>query len=565
MESEQSQNFDDRLSQWVANQGFWFQIRYSMSGSGSTGNVMFHLLRMGFRVCVFLLVAAVATGVYLVWRTGTADYREGFEASVKASLKASEIELQGLSRGQGELSINGLACKGGDGSFFSALEARNIRCKMGFLDGLTGRWNPGAVTISRLDIDLRAGADDEEAARLMGDALFMQSGGLELKTVEITDATLRWGYGRSIAPGASSLADPGGLPVIGYQSDHTRGSIRNSFLRIQRTDGEMRLSFKGGSFSQNWLQKLEIVEFEVVCNRDGMIFEKAEFRRLQGSVDFTGLKVKGGERPEIDGTVKVRSLALDVILPPAARSFVEGTLSGEFRVSGSTNSSEGIIFDGAVTLDSHDVISLRERLHLLSALSVVDFSRNYHRIDFREGFFNLKTGGGGMEMTNVRLVSDEEITLDGKLTTRLPTVEETRTAGVGGPGGGDAPLFDLDEHQTDELEAQKEADFTLTRAARALKEEKDGSGSTLFDRLEEDLSVRRFQSRSAEFLSQELRYEGEFTITLPQDAFERAPRLAARYPVDPEMKRVPVKVPVEGGLFDITWDQAKDIYQEGRR
>jgi hypothetical protein len=32
MESEQSQNFNERLSQWVANQGFWFQIRYSMTG-----------------------------------------------------------------------------------------------------------------------------------------------------------------------------------------------------------------------------------------------------------------------------------------------------------------------------------------------------------------------------------------------------------------------------------------------------------------------------------------------------------------------------------------------------
>ena len=34
METEQLQNFNERLSQWVANQGFWFQVRYSMSGTG---------------------------------------------------------------------------------------------------------------------------------------------------------------------------------------------------------------------------------------------------------------------------------------------------------------------------------------------------------------------------------------------------------------------------------------------------------------------------------------------------------------------------------------------------
>ena len=55
MESEQSQNFNERLSQWVANQGFWFQVRYSMSGSGMKGRAMFHLLRIGFRLLVFLL------------------------------------------------------------------------------------------------------------------------------------------------------------------------------------------------------------------------------------------------------------------------------------------------------------------------------------------------------------------------------------------------------------------------------------------------------------------------------------------------------------------------------
>ena len=66
MESEQSQNFNERLSQWVANQGFWFQIRYSMTGSGTKGTAMFHLLRMGFRLLLFLIVAAIGTWVYLV-------------------------------------------------------------------------------------------------------------------------------------------------------------------------------------------------------------------------------------------------------------------------------------------------------------------------------------------------------------------------------------------------------------------------------------------------------------------------------------------------------------------
>ena len=68
-----------------------------------------------------------------------------------------------------------------------------------------------------------------------------------------------------------------------------------------------------------------------------------------------------------------------------------------------------------MTLDSGDLISIRDRLHLLQALSVVDFSRNYHRIDFREGSFRLKTSGGGMELTDLVLKSDDQTRLEGKL------------------------------------------------------------------------------------------------------------------------------------------------------
>src|SRR6187455_3043256 len=66
MESEQSQNFNERLSQWVANQGFWFQIRYSMTGSGTKGTAMFHLLRLSFRLLIFLLLVAAGSWLYLV-------------------------------------------------------------------------------------------------------------------------------------------------------------------------------------------------------------------------------------------------------------------------------------------------------------------------------------------------------------------------------------------------------------------------------------------------------------------------------------------------------------------
>lgn len=547
MESEQSQNFNERLSQWVANQGFWFQIRYSMSSSGSKGTVMFHLLKLASRLLIFLVLVAIGGWVYLVKVSGTAKFIDGIKTSLQQGLSASEIELNGFSRAHGQLGINRLTCQGGNETFFTSLEARNIRCKMGLIDGLAGIWDTGGVSISILDIELQAGADDPKSAQLLSEALFGKSPRIVLNTLEVADATLRWGY-----------------------SDRTRGVIENSMLKAQRMESGFKLNFKGGTFSQNWLRKLEIVNLVIVCDPDGLTFEKAEFRRDVGTVDFSGLKVVSGERPVIDGTAKIRRLGIEGIVPAALRSFVEGSISGDFRVSGSTNSTEGVGFEGLVTLDGQDTISLRERIHLLKALSTVDFVRNYHRVDFTEGSFRLKTSGGGMELTDVNLKAEDLFTLTGKMRVRLPTPEETKAAVDRSSLPGGSPIFSGEDVGADELDTKVEdTDFTLRQAGKATKRTKDGyqpqNPDSLSSRLALNLEARHLDAQASERSSRALRYEGEFRITIPADAFERAPRLVQQFPVDPTLGRIPLMVPIEGTLYEVTLKQAEDLYQQGRR
>lgn len=547
MESEQSQNFNERLSQWVANQGFWFQIRYSMSGSGSKGTAMFHLLRMGFRLLLFLLVVAVGGWIYLYKMTESEKFSDGLKDSLKEGLFASEAEMVGFSRAQGQLGINRVAFQGGNNTFFTSLEARNIRCKMGLLDGVAGTWETGTVAISMLDMELRAGADDPESAQMLSHALFGKSGRVQTSSFEIADANLRWGY-----------------------SDRTRGSIEKSVLRVQRQVNGFRLQFKGGTFSQNWLRKIDIVNLVISCTPDGLVFETAEFRQGKGTVDLSGLKVAGGERPKIDGLAKIRKLALEDAVPPALSNFVEGAISGDFRVSGSTNSPEGVGFAGTVDLEGGDTISLRDRIHLLKALSTVDYVRNYHRVDFREGSFQLKTTGGGMEVTNLSLKADDLFTLDGNMRVRLPNAEETKAAMEKGTVSGGSPLFGEEDEGLERNAAKMDdSDFTLRRAAQEVKRAKEGAQpdptSSLSARLALNLDARNLDAQASERSSRTLRYEGLFKITLLPDSFERAPRLTQQYPVDATSNRIPMMVPIEGSLYEITLKQAEDIYQQGRR
>ena len=547
MESEQSQNFNERLSQWVANQGFWFQIRYSMSASGTKGTVMFHLLKLASRVLIFLMVVAAGGWVYLFKLTGTKKFNDGFKTSLQQGFAASEVELKGFSRSRGQLGINRLTFQGGNQTFFTSLEAKNIRCKMGLLDGIAGIWDTGTVAISLLDMELRAGADDPESAQAFAKAIFGKSPKVVINTLEVADATLRWGY-----------------------SDRTRGAIENSVLKVQRTESGMKLVFKGGTFSQNWLNKLEIVSMVIACDADGVTFEKAEFQQGLGTVDLSGIKVGGGERPTIEGTAKVRKLALEDIVPLAMRSFIEGSISGDFRVSGSTNSTEGVGFEGQITVDAEDTIALRERIHLLKALTTVDFVRGYRRVEFREGSLHLKTGNGGMEVSNVNLKADDLFTLEGKMKVRLPTPEETKAAATKSSLAGGSPLFNGEDAEADELATKPEdSDFTLRKAAKAAKRTKDGfqadTTTSLSSRLALNLETRHLEAQASARSARTLRYEGEFRITIPADAFERAPHLKTKMPVDPKLNRIPMMVPIEGTLYELTLKQAEDLYQQGRR
>jgi hypothetical protein len=548
MESEQSQNFNERLSQWVANQGFWFQLRYSISGSGTTGTVMFHLLRLTSRLLIFLLIAGAGYSIYLINLTGSQGYQESFRSALQAGLSAEDVSLNGFTAGRGQFSINRLVGEGGSQTFFSHLEARNVRGKIDLIPIKRRTWDPGTISISKLDIEVHAGADDSETSEMIGQALFRRFPNTHLTNLDVADASIRWGY-----------------------SERTRGSISNSMLKIQRKDGAMRLSFQGGTFSQNWLRRLDIVSLVITCDADGMTFDRAEFRRGQGTVDFAGLTVAGGERPAVSGTVKIRALNLENILPLALRNFVEGSISGDFQVSGSTNTSEGIGFEGLVKLEDQDIITLRDRIYLFKALSVADYVRNYHRADFRSGSFQVKSGGGGVLLSEISLKTDDSLSLEGGLRVRLPTAEETRIALEQGSAAGGSPLFLGEDSEPDLAESKSEDDsFTLRRASmesRRARVSPNDKGAVLssFDDLAMSLEMRRLEEQASERLSRTLRYEGMLMITLPSDAFERAEQLARLFPVDPVSGRIPMRVPLEGTIYELTLKQAEEIYQKGAR
>jgi len=553
MQVEQQEQFNIRLSKWIASQGFWFQLRHSVAGSGTRGTIMYHLLRLSFRVLIFVALLAVGGVYYLFKRTDQPAFRAELRQSISESIGASQLAMRGARRSEGNLEISRLASEGGPDTFFEYIEIRNLRCRMGLLDGLVGVWEPGPVSIHRLDIQLRAGTDSPEYSAKIGEIVFREFENVDIRNITIASANIGWGY-----------------------SERTRGRIDDTNVRLERVGDDWRITLRGGRFSQNWLRDIDVDEMVVLCTPEGVVFEKTEMRQGEGTLDFAGLTVSAGDRPEVRGVVKARDLSLEPVLPLSARSYVEGSFSSDFTVTGSTNTIDGVSFDGVLTMSPSNTITVRDRIHLFRALSVVDFHNNYRRLDFSVGSLRLTTHSGRMMLRDINLRhtesnADDLVTISGQILARPPTSSEIDLMLARGDQArvSDGLGFQDDEDENFLLDVSElERQFTLRQAANAARRAQEGAvedEGQLFDRIGMNYEARLFAERQTSRLARMLIYEGELAMTVRPNAFDRTETLQERFPVNEETGRIHFSVPLGGPLHELTYSEADAIYEMGRR
>ncbi len=535
-DSEQWQNFNERLSYWISKQGFWFQLKYSLPRGGRKGAFMFHFVHLFLQFMLFLIAAALL-GVAVVKMTGEEKFTKAVSKVFREKFSADEIEIRGVSRERGKFTITRLAMIADKGSFFTGLELSNLICRRDFFVDFGKTWKPGIVEISKLNLSIRAGADSDEGARAISDVLFQDLGSIKPDAIHVGNMSLKWGY-----------------------TERSRGSISESQMKAVPLADGWRLTFRGGTFTQNWLKNLLIEELDVVITSKGIRFNKAVFSKSGGSVILDQFEIVAGQRPMVSGQMKIKAMNISSMLPVVATSFVQGKISGEFTVSGSTNSTEGIGFDGEVALEEGDVITLRDKIPLFRALSVVDANQTYRRVDFRIGSFYLEIAAEGLVFSNIKILADEVMSLTGKIVVRKPKSDEELALD-------DGSEFFRGIVNSDET--VEDVDITLRKAGRVSNNDEIGVqkevDKSLFGRLEILRESRRAEEFETEKLSQSFRYEGECNITLMKTAFDRAPELKAAYPPISESGRIPITVPIKGLLYEVTADLANEIYEKGRK
>lgn len=544
IDQERLNAFQVRMSSWVAGQGLFFQLRYAAAVQGAQSTIFGAFMRLLTRLSILMAVLLVGFWIFLAKRVDFGWFRKDLGEKISMALGADSAVVGSVERERGYASLQRVSLEGGERSFFYDAEIRQLRTRMGLLDGVMRGWNGESVTIKELELSLKSGADSDEAAAAAYGSLFKNAENFDFEVIEVEKATITWGY-----------------------SEMHRGSIQGANLKVNRRHGGgWTLVFKGGFFTQNWLRRMSIERIEVVATEESLEIVEMKLSKDGGRLDLAGKLTRGGARPEFEGTGRMTSMPIWSMVGADFREFVDGEISGDMKFGGSTNTLEGFRTVSEVSLEEGDHVILEDRFPLFRAISAVDRLRSYKKVRFSSGKFRMRTGGDRLELSNIWLRAQDLMRVEGALVVRPPTEEEVkgqlaleqRATVAATPPGGDP---------TDKEATQKKGDeLSLRDAADARKKSKEHSMRSLIMGSQTGSREVSAISNAAEVREKEAYFlEGEVRVGVTADVFDRSPELDQRYPVDQETGMRWLALPIRGRIYSVSQDLADRFLPRSRR
>ena len=538
VDDQRLKDYQRRMTNWIGRQGILFQIRYiRLARPGSFFSLFLGLAATVGLVLVVLL--GLAFGGLKYYQT-TKLFEESLDEQLVSVLGAEDLEAKGFQKSGSKVVYQRLLLKGGDRAFFYDGVLVGLSGALPFFAGAWGNWAPETVSVERAEFLLKAGGRREEMANAMSSIL----GSLKdssLKRIKIAELNCEWGYSK--------------LTFGGFYDTSFDASLR---------DGRWVIALNGGYFRQNWLGPFEVESGLLSVGEEGIVVDSLVLRQGEGRLTLSGTIGGPLEMPELNLTgtftrfpvermVKVEGVRVD--------RFIEGSVSGDLRITGSTN--RRVRTAGTVVLGEDDQILIRDEWKLLRAISAVTGDGTYLRIAFDRGGFDFASEGGHCEVSNIDLTSKRMAKLTGELTTRLISQEEAAEFL-------DIPLTDgFSRSLTDTSAAQDLEDdrISIKRAAR-------GGDEEFGIRLDLEMAegpVGKPDRRAVELkglrLKREMakpRYGGELRLAVPERVLLENEKVASNYAADEDgWSWIPVEC--EDDTFTTLSRTAADkLLREGR-
>ena len=515
--------FQSRMSDWVARQGLIFQLMHGGSVQGASSALLGWFAGIAFRVLVLVLIGALILFAYFARRPFSENFNADLKIVVEESLDAESVVLGPTSRKNGYLEITSLDMVGGDDSFFDSASIRNCKTRMGLLAGVVNKWRGESIEIERLEMAIKSGSDEPDGTGAF-EAIFQEGDEFSFERIEVADASLSWG----IEEVDASL-------IRGY-SESTKGRIENAKLSAQRNEDGWRLTVTGGTFSQNWLKGLSIEVLECRLTREGVQIVEGRMRSGSGAVTLVA-EVRGPVTdPQVTGSGEMKNLPFAQSLTHEVEAFVRGSLSGSFTLGGSPYSSSGIAINAEIVMDPNDEIVITDEIKLLDAISLVDRYRSYKKVRFRSGSFNMETGRNVAVFSGIRLEAKDHMVLEGEFMARPPSQKEVDAAIYVDEYGRSAPSRNAEDLDEELGRSVGSGEINLAEAAKAARE-KSGNDEKIRTYFESEMSGRELHRREQDVRAIYRRIpfiQGNLRLGLHAKAFEekRSQQLSELYPVE---------------------------------
>lgn len=546
VDQQRLDEYQRRVAGWISKQGIFFQLRYAGTMGGTS--VVKQLGVLFLRVLMVLLLSLGVAFFGLNYYFGGDDYRGEVTAALGEVLGARSIEAKKFERARGVSTFQDLVIEGGEESFFYQAEINRLAAASSFLTGITSKWTPEQVRLKSAYFELKAGGDQEEMESSFASIIASMSEG-NLESIEIDELSCDWGY-----------------------SKVTHGRLEKTNFRASRDQGVWKISLEGGRFSQNWLKNFDIKEAKLVCDSDGIRVEKLLLSKNGGEMELAGSITGPVARPKFDLKGSFESLPiLSLVRLPGidVREFMSGSISGDLKISGSTD--YRIVMEADVELRGNDVVTFREKWDLLRAISVLDVDRTYRRVDFEEGKFSFKTGGGEMEVNGIDLKSGSLAALEGEFKTHLPSQKEAAEALeivlTEGIGSGSFKSDSTDTSAAKDLEDER---MSLKTAAGLLQEEEnyldlDNSGMAGLSEAQSGvMTPQQIDDRRMRIEMNVYRVRGDLSLGVAAIAFAKYDNLIKMFPADAQGWRwVPFKI--KSTFSRVSENAAKEVLEEARR
>lgn len=403
-------SYSEVMNEWAAQQAFVkgnrSRLLHPPYESHPLAKLVGYLARL---VAVLILPAGIYIYLVLKW-AGSPEFNTMVTKGLGTTLQASSVRSTGAKwQLGGQLAMPVLDATGAPNAFYDKLHAETVSTRVPLPMFIRREWILPRVSIASLDLTLRSGgAGTVPIYEIKDEDLNMEpflqdkeppatppAPSIPKKTAALSPPPearkLTAGYG--IDPNFASLlinaVQVGELNLNWGGGGASAGSLTGTQAEFTRSTDGWIFDATGGNFQQGWLQGWSMGKTSLKISGTKAVISETPLKHSEGgTAKFSG-DVTLGDVPEVFASLHLDGVRLQDLVSPVYSGFFNAEVSGDLKLTGSTNRSTGIQTQGKLHIDTGRF----NPLPIFNALQRITGETQFTSLPMKGANFTLRTGG----------------------------------------------------------------------------------------------------------------------------------------------------------------------------